>query len=291
MSLPLISVIIPAYNAEAYIEETLQSVFKQDYSNLEILVVNDGSTDNTLEILNKYQNKITIFDIANSGVSYARNFAVEHAKGDWLAFIDADDLWDTDKLSKQYAQLNGNLWSHCNSYYIGEEQSGKVTRAELSEQPAGSVFDKLVLENFITTSTILIDKQTFIDAGGFDEKLAALEDWKLWLDIAFKHPISYVDQPVAKYRVYQGSTSRKARKMLPLHLAVIEHAFTKNVSNNQSLKKLAQEKSYTICSYLAEDAGDSSFALNCAWHAMNIGRFKLPLVKRLVRTLLNSVKK
>ncbi|NTS78280.1 glycosyltransferase [Catenovulum sp. SM1970] len=286
MDKPLISVVIPAYNAGQYIEETLQSVFKQDYSNLEILVVNDGSTDNTLEILNKYQDKITIFDIANSGVSYARNFAVEHAKGDWLAFIDADDLWDTDKLSKQYAQLNGNLWSHCNSYYIGEEQSGKVTRAELSELAGGFIFDKLILENFITTSTILIDKQIFIDAGGFDEKLAALEDWKLWLDIAIKHPISYIEQPVAKYRVYQGSTSRKARKMLPLHLAVINSVLG---DSDSEIKQKAYIKSYNICSYIAEDASDNKFAFSCAWQAFQLEKSSMKSIKRLLRCLINLV--
>jgi len=281
---PLISVIIPAYNAESYIEDTINSVLSQEYKNYEIIVVNDGSTDNTLAKLSNYLDKIVLIDIKNHGVSYARNKAITIAKGEWVAFVDADDIWASNKLLLQMKKIGNCVWSHTNSYYIGENQSGDVTRADLTEQMGGYVFEKLILENFITTSTVLIKLDILKELNCFDEGLEALEDWKLWLAVSQKYPVSYCEETLAQYRIYQGSTSRKARKMLPLHLFVIDSATTKL---SPAIRNQAYLKSYNICSYIAEDAADYRFSFKCAFKALRINAWSASQIKRLIRCGLN----
>jgi len=294
-TLPLVSVIIPAYNAGKYISETIKSVLKQTYSNIEIIIVDDGSTDDTVEKVNKFNDKVTLLTQKNKGVSCARNNAVSIAKGCWLAFIDADDLWLENKLELQINKLNklNKLkWSHTNSFYFGENQSGFVTRSDLTKQYSGQVFSKLIINNFITTSTIIIKKELFLIHGGFDETLPALEDWQLWMNIAKSEPIHYIKEPLAHYRVYTGSTSRKVRTILPMHIRVINDIF-KHMSisaENTQLKNLALSSSYEICSYIAEDACDWSFSFKCAINSCIKDPFNPRCWKRIIRASLNYFK-
>lgn len=289
---PEISVIIPAYNAEKFIDETIRSVLSQTIEDIEVIIVNDGSTDNTLNILKSYSDpRLSYYDIKNSGVSFARNYAVNKAAGKWLAFIDADDIWANNKLEAQLTSIDNNRWSHTNSYYIGEQQSGNEKRSDLTEQFDGNIFEHLIEENFITTSTVLIDKNLFLSTGGFDESLKALEDWRLWLDIASKESIAYSKEPLAKYRVYEGSTSRKARSMLPIHIEVIQ-AVAKTLPNNKKSQQLVKNgmlKSFAICSYIAEDSKDYSFSSFCALKAVLYQPLSISRYKRLIKCMLNQL--
>lgn len=289
---PEISVIIPAYNAEKFIGDAIKSVLNQTFGGVEVIVVNDGSTDKTLNILKSYSDpRFTYYDIKNSGVSFARNYAVKKAVGKWLAFIDADDIWANNKLEVQLTGIDNNRWSHTNSYYIGEKQSGNEKRSDLTEQFDGNIFEHLIEENFITTSTVLIDKNLFLSAGGFDESLKALEDWRLWLDISSKENIAYSVEPLAKYRVYEGSTSRKAREMLPIHIEVI-HAVSKTLPNNKKSQQLVNKgmlKSFAICSYIAEDSKDYSFSLYCASKALLYQPLSISRYKRVIKCMLNQL--
>jgi len=290
-SSPLISVIIPAYNAEQHIEEALHSVFNQTYPNVEIIVVNDGSTDSTLQVLNKYQSKIKVLTQNNLGVARARNYAAEEATGDWLAFIDSDDRWTPDKLTTQFNSLNKEGWSHTNSIYFGFNQDGKTKRSDLSSLSGGLVFNKLIIENFITTSTVLINKELFLSHNGFDESLKALEDWELWIRIARTEPLHYNDEVLGEYRITPGSTSRKTREVLPLHIALINSIFSKEeLAGHHKLKKQALSSSYNVHSYIAEDADDYAYSLQCAFSAWRNKKFNLSTLKRVFRCLYNYIK-
>lgn len=287
----LVSVIIPAYNAELFISETIDSVLAQSYKHIEIIVIDDGSSDNTLAIANTYKDRITILTQKNMGVSTARNYGAKKAQGKWLAFIDADDIWLPNKIEQQLEKIGTESWSHTNSYYFGEQQSGDVTRSDLTPQHDGLCLQELLADNFITTSTVLIKKSTFWQYQGFDESLPVLEDWKLWLTISAQEPLHYLAQPLAKYRVFPGSTSRKARKVYPVHLALIDYAFD-NFHPDETTKsqKITQAKanSSQICSYIAEDAKDHSFALKCAYYSLTYQPLNIQRWKRLIRCLLNS---
>lgn len=289
---PLISIIMPAFNAEPYICESIESVLNQSYPNIELIVINDGSTDNTANTISHLMDSIIYIETDNKGVSAARNLGIEQAKGEWLAFLDADDIWFGNKLQLQFDQLGGCNWSYTDSYYFGAQYKHDTKRSDLSPLLSGNIFNHLLTENIITTSSVLVKKSLVQNVGGFDETLEALEDWKLWLDIAQTHSISYINEPLLKYRVYPGSTSRKARKMLPLHEHIIAHATASlgNKSNKQTIRNQALYNSLNVCSYIAEDSQDYRFSLYCAYRAYLLFPWKTSSLKRLVRCVLNNIK-
>lgn len=289
---PLVSVVIPAYNAEEYIEETLQSVLTQTYKNIEVIVVDDGSTDRTLQIINKYKSDLMLITQKNKGVSVARNTAVDKAMGEWIAFIDADDIWFPKKIAEQVSQMGSENWSHTNSLYFGYNQDGNTKRSDLTPQFGGHVFEKLLTDNFITTSTVLIKKKTFLQYGKFDVSLKALEDWKLWLEISLEENLNYQQLVLCKYRITPGSASRNARDVLPLHIQLINQVFDKNkniIQHQNQLKSKALQNSYKICSYIAEDSKDYVFSFTCALNALRGNKYRAASIRRLIRTLLNLV--
>jgi glycosyltransferase involved in cell wall biosynthesis len=216
----------------------------------------------------------------NNGVSAARNLGIKKANGDWIAFCDADDIWFSEKLKTQFDSLAGDLWSYTDSFYMGSLYKEGTKRSHLSKLCNGNVFNALILENVVTTSSVLIKKQVVQKCNGFDETLPALEDWQLWLSIAKEHPISLVKEPMLNYRVYSGSTSRNARAMLPLHIKVINSVIMGNSFNK--LKNLALSKAYSICSHIAEQGKDYSFALYCAYKAFLYSPLSTTIIKRLV---------
>ena len=135
----------------------------------------------------------------------------------------------------------------------------------------------------------MVERELFLQAGCFDESMEALEDWKLWLDISLLEPIAYCSELLAKYRVYSGSTSRRARKILPLHIKLIDEIFLSPSINaaNSTLKSQALSQSYSICSYIAEDSKDYTFSFICAIRSARHSLFKPRHIKRIMRTLIN----
>lgn len=282
-----VTVIIPAYNAESTICETIQSVLTQDYpaEQVEIIVIDDGSTDGTNSVVEKFGDKVIHIKQKNAGVSAARNNAATLARGKWLAFIDSDDIWTNNKLSLQISSIGDCLWSHTDSYYFGYKQTGETKRSDYTKQYDGNVFDKLILDNFITTSTVIVDREIFLKVGGFDENMKALEDWKLWLELSLLTPLHYCASSLAHYRVTPGSASRNAKAILPLHIYLIEHVFQK-YQLNEKLKSKALSQSYSICSYIAEDGRDIAYSVYCAAKAFAL-HTTIAKLKRLVRCILN----
>jgi glycosyltransferase involved in cell wall biosynthesis len=282
-SIPLISIVMPVYNSENFIHESIEGALGQTYPNIELIVVNDGSTDSTAQKIRYFGDKIVYLQTKNKGVSAARNLAIDKSSGSWIAFCDADDIWFPEKLELQISKMHNYLWSHTDSYYFGSDYDETTKRSELSELEAGYIFKKLTVENTVTTSSVLIKKHVLLEHGKFNERLKALEDWELWLKIAKTYPISYVDKPLLKYRVYPNSTSRKAREMLPLHLQVINSIFKDN--DISKYKKKAKIKAYLICSYIAEQGDDYLFSFKCAAKAFFLSPLNKSLIRRVVACL------
>ena len=279
-----VSVIIPCFNAEKYIEQTLNSVLNQTFPANEIIVVDDGSSDNSVNILKTFGTKIRLITQPNSGVSAARNNGIKHAFGEWIAFVDSDDIWTQDKLQQQISSIGDKQWSHTNSLYFGANQNGKTTRSDLTTLHSGMVFEPLLVENFITTSTVLIKKETLIHYGCFDEELFAMEDWFLWLKIAKTEPLHYCPEVLTEYRVHIGSASRNIRDIISQHLCVIEKIYSIDPSdtNLQKRKSSSISQSYTICSYIAEEAKDKKLTIYCATKAFLFSPFSIQRIKRLL---------
>ena len=264
-----VSVIIPAYNAAAFIQKAIDSALNQTFQNLEVIVVDDGSTDDTVHLIKGYGNKVTLLQQKNSGAAAARNFGAQMAAGKWLAFLDADDLWESDKLEKQMALSSIYSWSYTDSVFFGHGFDGTLKSSDVSPHQKGWVLPVLVVNNFIGTSTVLLNKEVFMAEGGFDPSLKALQDWDLWLKIASKFQLGYVPDVEMKYRVHSKSTSRSARKTYAYHLEIINKTFSSGGVGVQYkyLRHDALAESFGILALISEDANDFTFSIFCAFRS------------------------
>jgi glycosyltransferase involved in cell wall biosynthesis len=226
-----ISVIIPTYNCSAYLPEAIDSVLRQTYQDFEIIIVNDGSTDNTDEIikpyLERYPGQVRYFSQLNEGAAVTRNVAIRHSTGEYIALLDADDVWVPDKLEQEVVLLDqypdvGLV--HANITFISENGDRLYTPERNMKFLSRNIFDNLYLRNAdISCPTTLIRKECFNRIGLFDEKLSRLgcEDRDLWLRIAKSYKVMYIDKVLALYRVRKGSMSRDITKMLQARYYVL----------------------------------------------------------------------
>lgn len=202
--IPKVSVIIPAYNSARFLEEAIESVFAQTYGDYEIIVINDGSTDNTTEVLAPYLDRIQYIYQQNQGASSARNTGIRYSQGEYLAFLDADDIWLPEKLSIQVEYLNNNpdiamvyslaRWVDVNGRPC--DYRSKLTR----NLPRGDIFNALFFRDFITLSSVMIRKRILDTVGLFDESFTHAEDHELWLRIAREFKIFGIGEYLCKYR-------------------------------------------------------------------------------------------
>ena len=189
----LVSVIIPTFNRETTILQALESVLKQTYEPIEIIIVDDGSTDNTKDFLDKYQ--VNYIYQENQGVSSARNTGAKNANGMWLAFLDSDDIWFEDKIAKQikYSLDNPKYdFIHCNERWI---RSGvRVNAHNKHKKGGGDQFIASLKHCVISPSAVMMKKELFITHGGFLESYPVCEDYDLWLKIISLSEIGFIEE-------------------------------------------------------------------------------------------------
>lgn len=218
MDNPLVSIIVPSYNVACFLEDTINSVLNQTYHNWEMLIVDDGSTDKTLSIAESYAAKdgrIKVFSLGyNSGrPAIPRNYGIRHAQGSYIAFLDSDDLWLPQKLQKQVNFLENNLdafWLY-SKFII--EKDGKQLSINPTKPRSGYIFEDLLMHfNIIPILTVMIRNKKkgnkyFFDE---DERLIAVEDYAMWLLIAYDEKVFFIDEPLAIYRVHSKGISSGA---------------------------------------------------------------------------------
>ena len=194
---PLISVIIPTYNRGWIIKEAIDSVLAQDYVNFELIVVDDGSTDDTHDILNSYQSNFLVLRQNNKGVSSARNRGLAAASGHFIAFLDSDDTWLPQKLSRQvdFFQSNPDALI-CQTEEIWIRNSVRVNPKKRHKKPSGMIFEPSLSLCLVSPSAVMIKKNLFEEVGLFDETLPACEDYDLWLRVSCRHPVHLIDTPL-----------------------------------------------------------------------------------------------
>ena len=227
--MPTISVVIPVYNGMKYLPETMESVLGQTFTDFEVIVVNDGSTDNTREWVEQIQdNRIRLINQTNQGsASAARNKGISQAKGDYIAFLDADDVWESTKLAKQLEAFKVNpevglvyTWV---AYINGE---GKSTGRVFQHQDEGEVWEKLVQQNIVECGSVaMVRRQCFTELGVFDQSLRIAEDWDMWLRIANNYNFAVVPEALVKYRQHANSKSKNYPSMLGDFRIIVEKAF------------------------------------------------------------------
>lgn len=226
--MPIISVIIPVYNGETTIKETIESVLNQTFNDFELIIINDGSQDSTLEIINSINDtRIKVSSFLNSGVSASRNRGLAKAQGEFISFLDADDLWTQDKLELQLKALQSH--PHAALAYSWSDwidKSGQFLRAGGHITVNGKVYDKLIIRDFIESgSNPLIRKQALEQVGSFDCSITHGEDWEMWLRLAVVYEFVAVPYPQVLYRISQNSASFDILKMEAGSRQIIERVF------------------------------------------------------------------
>ena len=251
--MPKISVVIPAYNAEHTIKETIESVLQQTFSDFELIVINDGSTDRTLEVVQSItDSRLNVLSYENGGLSVARNRGIYQATGEFIAFLDADDLWTSDKLELQLAALQehpdaGVAYSW--TYYIDEQ--GQPLFAGIRIFYQGNVHADLLIKNFILNgSNPLIRRQAIESIGEFDPAFPHFADWDYWLRLASNWHFAVVSKYQVFYRQSSRSMSSKVEGIKEAGLLMIEKAFKSAPLEFQFLKGKSLSIFYQYCAEL-----------------------------------------
>jgi len=196
-SSPLVSVIIPTYNRYACVGRAIESVLSQTYAPYEIIVVDDGSTDSTMRLLETYADRIRVIHQNNRGVSAARNTGIRTARGDYIALLDSDDCWLPQKLEKQAAFFRAcPQVLICQTEEIWIRNGKRVNPKKRHQKFSGMIFEKTLPLCLVSPSAVMIRKSLFDEVGFFDESLPACEDYDLWLRITWKYPVHLIDTPL-----------------------------------------------------------------------------------------------
>ena len=222
----MVSVIIPAYNCERFVVEAVNSALEQDYAHREVIVVNDGSTDGTLQVLRGFGGMIRLIGQKNAGPPCARNAGLRAARGEYVAFLDADDVWSQGKLRAQVAHLEthpevGTVFTGWKEWH--PDSDGSFRRPDFFSAPLGDVavdaehsgwlYNRLLFDCELLTTTVMLRASVARTVGEFDIGLWNGDDYDYWLRASRVAPISKLDCIGALYRVLPGSVSRKPREI------------------------------------------------------------------------------
>ena len=280
-NMPLVSVIIPAYNAEKFIERTLNSVLSQTYKNIEVLVVDDGSQDRTAEIIKSIaaqDQRVILLQQPNSGVAAARNLAIQKSKGELIAPIDADDIWYTQNIEKQVQCIlkSESSVGLVYSWSIDIDEADSLTGEFRASRIEGEVYTTLLCHDFIANaSSVLIRRSCFDKVGGYDRSLKeqngqGCEDWELYLRIAEHYQFRVVPEFLVGYRKLTNSMSGDYTSMAK--------------SRELSWKSIRQK--YPNIPAIIYRLSSSSFYMNLARQSSSHGRYKSTIfwIKKSLQT-------
>lgn len=271
-----VSVIIPAHNAEPFIRESVDSALAQTHRDVEVIVVDDDSTDDTPRILREYGNRITVLHQRNGSAAMSRNAGAKIASGDWLALLDADDLWEPTKLERQLA-ITTSTCSYTNRTNFGSRGDVPELQSDVTAMYDGDVFRPLLLQNFMTNSSVMVRRHVFERLGGFSTQLKNAEDWDLWLRIAEHHRVSYCKEPLIRYRFHAGGKSRNHQAMAVARRAVVARALA--TQRGQALSWWARRKIWgETWRTNGWDAGEAGARLDALRHYARAAAF-WPLTK------------
>lgn len=214
---PLVSVITCCYNSAKFLQDTIHSVCEQKFQDFEYIFVDGGSTDGTLEIINRYvegdSEKFKLFHQTTKGLMRARNIGIQQAKGKYICFIDGDDIWSNEKLERQVSYYEqhpeyGLLFTNC----VNIDENGIVIPGTGKKDTPDLTIGGLFKHCYISNPTVMVKKDIYNEIGYFDETLPYSEDWDMWLRIAIKYPLAYIPDVLAWYRVHRNNMSTGSLK-------------------------------------------------------------------------------
>lgn len=236
-----VSVVIPTYNRAHTISRAVESVLNQTHSPAEIIVVDDGSTDNTEAILASYEG-LTVIKQSNQGVSAARNSGITHAQSEWIAFLDSDDEWFPEKLHSQLNLISHHPDTrvcHCDEIWI---RNGKrINPAMRHAKSGGWIYPECLPLCAISPSAVLINRDVFKQIGMFDPKLPACEDYDMWLRICSQWPVSFIDKPLLrKFGGHQDQLSKRYAAMDRFRIYALQKILRSNTLQSENQQQTVE---------------------------------------------------
>ena len=227
-----ISVVIPSYNRKDFLKRSIDSAINQTKKPLEIIVVDDGSTDGTEAMIKSDYDFVKFIKQKNKGVSAARNIGIKVSIGKWICFLDSDDEWKKDKLEKQINAMKSNpgyKFFHSNEIWI--KNGLRINQKKKHKKYGGDIFDKCLDMCRISPSSVMIDKTVFDEVGNFNEDLVVCEDYELWLRICDKYRVFFIDEPlIIKYGGHQGQLSYSVESIENHRIKALEHLVLGNLN-------------------------------------------------------------
>lgn len=241
---PKVSIIIPLYNSESHIKLAVDSCLNQTYKNVEIIVIDDGSSDNSKGAISEYiiTGKVRYFYQENKERSVARNFGLNVAKGDFINFLDSDDLLHSSKIKKHMEYMEEH--KECFATYSSVEYFDDVTNENLSTKghdcTSSEIVDDLISGNFIPIQSVLFKKTDV----RFDESINVLEDWRFWIDAFYKQRVGYLNETLSFVRV-----NKQKFKIYRLNTRVAQVRFLKKLIEDKRFKKLRLRMAFSMVKY------------------------------------------
>jgi glycosyltransferase involved in cell wall biosynthesis len=222
----MISIIIPVYNRQEFIKRSIDSVLDQIYKDFELIIVDDGSSDLTPDILKTYKDKIKVITTKNQGVSSARNLGIKASSGEWICFLDSDDVWQSDKLQCQieFHKLHPHiLFSHTFEKWVRNDK--EIKQKAIHKKPNGWCFEDNLAFCKIAPSTVMIYRSILDSVGLFDESLEVCEDYDLWLRVLREYEVGLVEDVLTtKYAGHDDQLSFKHHSMDKFRIeALLKH--------------------------------------------------------------------
>lgn len=222
--MPQVAVIIPTYNRAAWVAEAIESILSQTMGDLEIVVTDDGSTDETPDVVRRFGRPVRYLWQPNAGQGAARNRGIRETNAEFVSFLDSDDVWLPDKLASDLEALKAHPRAalvSSNVEYISATGTHVAFRNE--RPPSGPVLVELAMHNFVTTSTVTLRRQEFLEVGGFseDRDMRGSEDWEAWMRLAVAHELVFCPRVTARIRVHRDRAMSNADGMRRAMLAAL----------------------------------------------------------------------
>ena len=232
-----ISVVIPSYNRKDFLKRSIDSAINQTKKPLEVIVVDDGSTDGTETMIKSDYDFVKFIKQKNKGVSAARNIGIKVSIGEWICFLDSDDEWKKDKLEKQINAVKSNpSYKFFNSNEIWIKNGLRINQKKKHKKYGGDIFDKCLDMCRISPSSVMINKTVFDEVGNFNEDLVVCEDYELWLRICDKYRVFFIDEPlIIKYGGHQGQLSYSIESIEDHRIKALEYLILENLNRKNKM--------------------------------------------------------
>lgn len=222
-----VSVIITTFNSMRFFPETLESVLQQTFADIEVIVVDDGSSDGISDWIRSVEDSRIVFHTqSNQGVSSARNAGISLARGEYIAFLDGDDVWAPTKLERQVTVLDlDDEVGLVHTWLALMDEGSRLTGRVMKPHSEGEIWKEIVESNMIACSSVIVRRSCLDVVGTFDSTLIVAEDWDLWIRVAAAYRISVIKAPLVQYRIHPSSKSKRYPEMVEDFRKIIERAF------------------------------------------------------------------